>query len=132
MDKIYSRNKFRFRYNKRLKKKFTVILILIVILVTMYLSMNSVLPVFDKLCQDKAQIIATKIANEKSSEVISKYKYDDLFEVQKDEKGAIKMITANTYDINLLTSNIANQIDEALNEESNQNIKIRIRKLFWK
>lgn len=132
MDKIYSRNKFRFRYNKKTKKKFNVILILVVILVTMYLSMNSVLPVFDKLCQDKAQIIATKIANEKSSEVISKYKYDDLFEVQKDENGGIKMITANTYDINLLTSNIANQIDEALNEESNQNIKIRIRKLFRK
>lgn len=126
MDKIYSRNKLKFRYDSKFKKKTKVLATLIIILVTMYISMDSILPVFDKLCQDEAKTIATRITNEKSSEVIIKFNYDDLFTIQKDQDGNIKMITADTYNINLLTSDIATEIEKGLNESGTKNVRMNL------
>lgn len=91
--KIYSRNRIKIfnlnRYNRGNKKRNTKILyiwIIIVIAVMSYVIIyKSIEPVFKTICIDEAQAIATKVTNEESTRVMTNYKYNDMFTIEKDE-----------------------------------------------
>ena len=103
MDKIYSRprlllpkikfngiNKFNKNFNdnnkkNKIKRKITTIaIILIIAFTTVFKMLDSIDKIIDKQCEDEAKSIATRVSNQQATNVMNKYKYDDLFNVVKD------------------------------------------------
>lgn len=141
MHKIYSRRRIRIpkiiiQSGKRMKTKkaktlVTIIIILIIAFCTVKLVLDSILPIFDTLCRNKAKSIATIISNEEATKVMEKYTYEELFSIEKDNEGNIVMIKSNVIPINEIISDVANNIQEQLNAKGKENIEIALRKLYW-
>lgn len=134
MDKIYSRtriklpqfNNKRRKNNQKVYRLTKVLLVMLIAGLTFSIIIKSITPVIDKNCRNIAKSIATKISNEQATIVMSKYKYDDLCTVTKDNSGNITMISANIIPINEIISDIAIKIQEELNNTKNDKINIRL------
>ena len=147
MHKIYSR--FRFRIPKirkisrlpntpKIKKcglpkgspLIKTIFILIIAFSTALLILNAIEPIFKALCEEKAKSIATIVSNQQATEVIKKYSYDDLFSIQRDNDGNIRMVQSNIIPINEISSDVANRIQTEINNKGKDNIQIPLRKFY--
>lgn len=135
MDKIYSRPRIRLPkivYNnfsnpqKNNKKPIKFITIITIAIVTFTMAINSINPVFEKLCEDKAKSIATIICNEESTKIIKQYKYEDLVTIYKDSEENITMIKSNITPINLIISDSAEKIQKRLNSIEQEQIGIKL------
>ena len=128
MDKIYSRTKISIPRNvKKIKdkKKFIfIIFFLITIITSVKIMIDSVSPVFEKLCEDEAKSIATLVTNEKATEVMNKHNYEEMFTIEKDSSGNITMVKSNIYPINDIISDAARKIQEDLNSRGKEDIEI--------
>ena len=134
MYKIYSRSRIRlpnifFKIKEKFKKKknrrlFKLIVILLIAFITMKIIINAIMPIFNKLCADKAKSIATIISNNEATNVMSRYTYDDLFLIEKDTSGNITMIRSNMITINEIISDVAVKIQEQLEDKNKNTVKI--------
>ena len=131
--KIYSRKRLHLgffnnsrnnKYITKIKKIFPFIIIILIAIITCYMIWKSIYPIFETLCEDQAKAIATKVTNEETSRVLSKYNYNSFFTIEKDEDGNVQMITANVLQINQVTSDIALYIQNALKENENNEVYI--------
>lgn len=137
MYKIYSRPriripKFQFpeKNNREFEKKrkcIKLILIFIIAFTTVKIILDAVLPIFDTLCENKAKSIATIISNEQATTVMKEHTYEELFTVEKDNQGNVTMIKANVIPINAIISDVANYIQEEINRQGKDNVKIALR-----
>lgn len=84
--------------------------------------MKSIDPIFEGLCTSKAKNIATDITNRKSSDVLNLYDYKNTVEI--DEKN--KILKTDIVTINKITSDIANAIQNELDELRKKTIQIPI------
>lgn len=105
MDKIYSRprlllpkikfnrfnkshgnrfNNYNNKNNKIKRKVSTIVVVLIIAFATVFKMLDSIDGIVDKQCETGAKSIATRISNEQATAVMTKYKYEDLFNTQKD------------------------------------------------
>ncbi len=134
-DKIYSRNSFRIpkiiinkninpKKQKNAKKVIKIVLILTIAINFAYFSFAAINPIIEKNCKTMARSIATKISNIKATEVMSKYEYNDILSITKDEQGNIKMVGTNIFVINKIISDIPIYIQEELEKEENSSFKI--------
>ena len=57
---------------------------------------------------------------------MEQYSYDDLFCIEKDNQGNILMIKSNVFPINQIISSIPIKIQECINNEGRDNIKIAL------
>ena len=83
VDKIYSRTRiklpkiFNAQNSKMPKEKrnkiIKIMVIVIIAIFTMKLILDAVLPIFDKLCEDKAKAIATIVSNNQATFVMSQH-----------------------------------------------------------
>lgn len=140
MHKIYSRfrikipkitiqNSNKFQINKA-TKMIKVILIIIIAFATAKLILDSVLPIFDTLCENKAKSIATMISNEQATAVMKEHTYDELYQVEKDNNGNITIIKANVISINEIISDVALKIQGEIDKKGREDIGIAIRKFY--
>lgn len=90
----------------------------------MKIIINAIMPIFNKLCEDKAKSIATIISNNEATNVMSRYTYDDLFLIEKDTSGNITMIRSNMITINEIISDVAVKIQEQLEDKNKNTVKI--------
>ena len=91
MDKIYSRPRIRIpkivinggkKFNNKKAEKMTkVFMVLIIAFSTAKLSLDAVSPIFDTLCENRAESIATLISNQQATNVMKAYTYDELFTI---------------------------------------------------
>lgn len=140
MHKIYSRPRIRIPriiiqsknriQSEKAKKMTTMLVILIIAFSTVKLILDAVLPIFDTLCENRAKSIATIISNEQATNVMREHTYDELFTIEKDNTGNITMIKSNVIPINEIISDVANKIQEEINNRGRENIEIALRKLF--
>ena len=127
MYKIYSRHRIRWPKklnSKKGKRMLKVIIILMIAFTVAKIILNSILPVFDKLCEEKAMSIATIISNNKATEVMAEHTYDELFTIEKDSNGNITMIKSNVIPINEIISDVAVRIQEELEKREDDKIQI--------
>lgn len=138
MDKIYSRKRIKipkieaFYKNKKdpnykniirlLKTTFIIMLACI----TAYVIVNAISPIIDKECINMAKSIATNISNEQATHVMSRYKYEDLCNITKDNNGNITMVSANVIPINEIISDIPILIQKELNKTENCKFEISL------
>ncbi len=140
MYKIYSRPRIRMpkvimQSRKRMqsekgRKMTTMLVILIIAFSTVKLILDAVLPIFDTLCENRAKSIATIISNEQATNVMKQHTYDELFTIEKDKNGNISMIKSNVIPINEIISDVANKIQEEIDNRGRENIEIALRKLY--
>lgn len=140
MYKIYSRPRIRIpkvimQSRKRMqsekgRKMTTMLVILIIAFSTVKLILDAVLPIFDTLCENRAKSIATIISNEQATNVMKQHTYDELFTIEKDKNGNISMIKSNVIPINEIISDVANKIQEEIDNRGRENIEIALRKLY--
>lgn len=132
MHKIYSRKrliipKVKFNKEKEYKKTkraiYVSLIIIIAFLVLLYL-LKTINPIFELLSKDKAKGLATTITNQEATNVMREYSYQDLFTVEKDSNENITMIKSNVFPINEITSSIALKIQQGIDEEGKEKIKI--------
>lgn len=139
MHKIYSRPRLRIpklvvhrnRNNKKSEKRAKILIIVFIAFATLSFVLSVVTPIFDTLCTNEAISIATIISNNKATEVMEKHTYDELFSIEKDESGNIKMIKSNVITINEIISDIAVKIQEEIDKKGRDNIEIALRKFYW-
>ena len=96
------------------------------LLVTCLVVWNSINPIFEAICEDEAKSIATKVTNEETTKIMNQYNYDTFFTVEKDENGNVQMITANVLKVNQITSDIALNIQKALEDSEKNKIYISL------
>ncbi len=136
MDKIYSRKRFRIpkivfnkfdnMNNKKNKKTMKIVIILVIAIITFISITRIINPIYNKLCEDKAKSIATLICNQESTKIIQNYKYEDLITIYKDENGNITMIKSNIVPINLIISDVAENIQKEMNKKEEEQISIDV------
>lgn len=137
MDKIYSRKRIcipevvygDFDNKVKNKKKIKFIKILMIFTVAIIVAIviiKAINPIIETLCIDRARSIATIISNEKATEVMENYQYDDLMTIYRDSNENVTMIKSNIITINKIISDVALKIQEALNQEESQTIYIRL------
>ena len=138
-DKIYSRRRIKLpnvrfiggigrRHSKNdFKRNFTfkVSIILIIALLTFGMEIRAISPIIDKVCSDAAKSKATIITNDKSTEVMKNYSYDDFVKIYRDDAGNITMLQSNIITINEITSDIATKIQKAILDENENAMKIK-------
>lgn len=139
-DKIYSRRRFIIKPKfmdkmpkipKEKKRKITkFLLIIIAIIVVIKLIVNYIEPVFQTMCEEKAKSIATIIANEESTKIMNLYKYEDLFTIEKDNDGNVKLITSNIVPMNNMISDLTGNIQTRFNDLKKTNIEIPLGSLM--
>lgn len=128
MDKIYSRKRIHLpkiimTKNKKAKKISAIIIISIITCISI---VNAINPIFDRLCRQKAQSVATIITNQESTKIINKYKYEDLVTVERDNNNNIAMVKSNIVPINLLISDVAENVQTKLNENGEDYIEMKM------
>lgn len=135
MDKIYSRKRIHIpnvvysKFNNSYEPKNKILkMVLIVFIAVMFANIiiKAINPIINTLCEDKAKSIATIISNEKATEVMANYEYEDLMTIYRDSNNNITMIKANIIPINKIISDVAVKIQNALNEEESKNLYIRL------
>lgn len=137
MDKIYSRKRIKMprlnysrfpsgRIDVRKQKILSISLILLVAIFVMVVILKAINPIIDKLCLDISRNKATVISNKKTSEVMSKYTYDDMVTIYRDSEDNITMIKSNIIVINEITSNVAVKIQEELENEGQSKTYIKL------
>lgn len=146
MSKIYSRPRVRLpkfvvyknKKDYKSQKRISLIIIVFIAFLTLKIVLDAVNPIFDTLCENKAISLVTKISNNKATEVMKNHTYDELFSLEKDENGKVKMLKANVVPINEITSDIAVKIQEEIDRQGRESIEIALRKFyrikitFWK
>lgn len=140
MHKIYSRPRIRIpkiiiqskrkMRSEKGKKMTTMLVILIIAFSTVKLILDAVLPIFDTLCENRAKSIATMVSNEQATNVMREHTYDELFTVEKDNQGNITMIKSNVIPINEIISDVANKIQQEVDNRGRENIEIALRKFY--
>ena len=133
MSKIYSRPRIRLPKflitkgsNPNKQKSLKILFIIIIAIITVKISLDAVLPIFEELCEDKAKSIATIVANEQATVVMSNYKYEDMFTIEKDNNGNITMVKSNINAINEIISDVAVKIQNEIDNKGNENVKITL------
>lgn len=140
MYKIYSRPRIRIPKVKiqkegkiqdpKTKKVVEIVLILIIAFSTMKLILDAVLPIFDTLCENRAESIATIASNEQATNVMREHSYEDMFTIEKDSNQNITMIKSNVIVINEIISDVAIKIQEDVDNRGREDLQIAIRKLY--
>ena len=135
-NKIYSRARLNFNFlkitpqkvktRKKIRSFMPIFWILLIAIITCFSIWNYINPIFESLCEDRAKGIATKITNEQTTNIMNKYNYETFFAVQKDESGNVQMITANVLKINQVTSDIALNIQKALEKNEKNSVYIHL------
>lgn len=134
MDKIYSRKRIRipkFEYNrspenKVLKKTIKTAIIVLIAVFVFGTIIQSIVPVLEDLCENKAKSIATIISNNEATKVMGRYNYDDFIVIHKDESNNITMVESNIIIINEIISDVAVKIQEELEKVESQDLHIRL------
>ena len=138
MSKIYSRPRIKIpkiviQNGKKLnsnkgRKTAKIVIILIIAFSVVKFSLDAVSPIFDTICENRAESIATIVSNEQATEVMKEHTYDEMFTIEKDSNNNITMIKSNIISINEIISDIGIKIQEQLNEKEKDSISIAIRK----
>ena len=136
MYKIYSRPRIRvpkifFRArssfkNRKTKKVIKILTIFTIAFLTVKIILDSVLPIFDTLCENEAKSIATIVSNEQATEVMREHSYDELFTIEKDNNGNVTMIKSNVIPINEIISDVPNKIQEKIDQRGREDIQIAL------
>lgn len=118
--------KFNNMNSNKSKKIIKFCLIIAIMITTFFTSLNSINPIIDTLCKDKAKSVATIICNEESTKIITNYKYEDLITIHRDKEENITMVQSNIVPINYIISDVGEKIQKRIDETHSENTYINL------
>ncbi len=131
MDSIYSRKRIKiprikgfYTKNKNAKKIFSIFIVVIVATFTFYSLFQSINPIFEGLCVEKAREIGTYIMNNASNKILNNIEYNNI--VQIEENGGNRILKTDVVVINKIASDIALEAEKQFDEIEKETIKIPI------
>ncbi len=139
-EKIFTRNRLRLpkispknfqnRMSPEKRRKrirfMQVIAVIIIAFTFAYFIVQAIKPIMEEQCKTMAKSIATKISNNEATEVMKRYKYEDLLTITKDEQGNVKMVGTNVITVNEIISDVPVHIQEEFEKSDNNNFNIRL------
>lgn len=133
MDYIYSRRRiFKSKLNKADKKKnlkLALLAFVFIILIVIVSYGYSAYPIFVASCKTRANSVATNIVNDEVNKVMSLYNYEDLVNVEKDDKGKISMISAKIVPINNIVADIVTNIQKNIDSKATEKVYVNLGKV---
>ena len=130
MDIIYSRKRIKInKINKRRKLKLYIVALVLIIFIGIGIYIRAAYPIFISSCKNRASSMAVNIVNEEVARIAEYYTYEDIVEVQKDDKGSISTIQARFTQINNIVSLITENIQERIDESDTEIIYINLGKV---
>lgn len=141
MDRIYSRKRIRIpkilfgkfenaKRDIRKRRRLEILFIMLIAVCAMSYIIRGINPIINKLCIDLSRKEATIVSNQKATEVMANYEYEDLVTIYKDDEGNITMLQSNIIAINEITSDIAIKIQETFESNNKSKIYLNFRKLY--
>ncbi len=122
------KNGFSYKHEKEKNKSkiqiIKLIIILIIVLVLVQMIIRYMEPVFEEMCNEKIKTLAILITNQQSTIVMNKYQYDELYTVERDANGNIKIIRSNVVTINNMISDLTENIQKEFEQVGKQKITI--------
>ena len=129
IDYIYSRPRIKLKMVRLNNKKINALIKIIAIALIGYFFarniINFIRPTINIQCLNQAKIIANGVINKHTENVMNEFKYEELVQINKDEKGAIQFIKLNVNPVNEIASKIATNIQNDLNENNSTRISLR-------
>jgi len=117
------------KFKRKHKIKWIIVLaVILIIAATVYIIFNSaIMPAVFSLAEIKLKVIANWSINEAVKETFgSGISYSDLVDIQKDDTGKIRSISANAININNLASKVSSVIQTEIASAGQQGIDIPI------
>ena len=118
-------NKGSYAYKNQTKLTI-VMLFLIIIFASMMVGMHAIGSVLESLCRDKAKSKAVIISNNKATEVMNRYEYENIMTIHRDANNNIQMISADIITINKIISDVAVEIQKEINSQGEDNISLKL------
>ena len=130
IEKIYSRSNFKIHNLHKEKQSKIFIVTTIIVIIIAYITATQIISAINPTIERQSRIIAKntaeKICNEACKEVMENMKYEDLCAISKDINGNITMMTMNVININQVSSEVVLKMQEKMNIEENNVIKISL------
>lgn len=105
------------------KKPFVFFLILVFfIIISISVYIGKIEPTITALCESYAKGSSLKITNKVVYEQIKDIKYENLIEIQKDTTGKVTSLSAKVMEMNKISTQIAQRVQEELERNSDGNI----------
>ena len=117
-------NKYEKEKNKSKMQIIKLIIILAIVIAVMQMIIQYMEPVFEEMCNEKIKTLAILITNQQSTIVMNKYQYDELYTVERDANGNIKIIRSNVVPINNMISDLTENIQNEFEKIGKQKIII--------
>ena len=97
------------------KKPFVFLFIFIFLLIVIFYTFsNKIRPAILKVSENSARNIAVKCTNDAVYKNIENVKYENLVTINKDNNGKVTSLSANSLEINKLTTSITNDVEKNL------------------
>lgn len=122
MDVIYSRYRIR-KKNIKNKKTIKIFIIILVAILTSFIMLKSISPIFEELCKEKIKNIATIIINEEINNILNNINYEEIVLVKKDENSN-NIVKTDVTLINKIASEASLKIEERFRDLENSKIQI--------
>ena len=122
-------NKIRVNKRKKIPKKFLFIILTIFIIINtfIYIFDKNVLPAVMQLAEIKMKNEATDILYTTCLDVYSeKFDYKKMINIEKDDKGSITLVQADTAELNKLSSQMVTDCNKKINELSELGVSVPI------
>lgn len=127
----------RYKYYKRIigqmrHKRLIALLIIFftgIICIAVYVQ-REIIPTIETICESRAQAIALTVTTETIEKHMEDVEYDDLMEINYNESGKVSTISANVNQMNKLTAQIVNEVQQKLSEVKETVVKIPVGKLL--
>ena len=116
----YKRKKSNFKKNRLVSV--LIVLILVALIVAYYCNVSY--PFIVQICKDKIQKINTSCVNNSILTTLSKVKYDDIINIDKNSSDEIELISTNSVKINDISRNVVKDTELYLDIELSKGIKI--------
>lgn len=129
MDSIYSRKRIKLPKikilnfkNKNAKKIFSIFIIIFIAIITFYSIYNSITPIFETLCIERARTIGTEIMNSASNQILDNTNYYGIVQIEKN--GENNVLKTDVVKINKIASDIALEAENRFKNLENETISI--------
>lgn len=113
------------------KKPFVFLFIFIFLLIVIFYTFsNKIRPAILKVSENSARNIAVKCTNDAVYKNIENVKYENLVTINKDNNGKVTSLSANSLEINKLTTSITNDVEKNLQDYEEGKITLPLGIIF--
>ncbi len=113
---------------KNNKKKFVALLVSVILILLFFLFLKlSINPIIVQTIEIKSKSIATRAMNSAIADVVAQsFVYEDLINIISDDAGNIRLIQANSLEINNLSKDLAQTTEKKISQFGNEGVSIPI------